>query len=92
MNPEDKALLEKIYKMTEENNTILKSIHRTNKIGLTIKVLYWVIILGLSFGAFYFVQPYVNTLTGVLDNSGGTNKTGVSPYNSYTENIMDLLK
>lgn len=92
MNPEDKALLEKIYKITEENNSILRSIHRTNKIGLTIKVLYWVIILGLSFGAFYFVQPYINSLTGVLDNNGGTNKTGISPYNSYTENIMDLLK
>ena len=91
MNPEDKALLEKVYKMTEENNTILKSIYRTNKIGLTIKVLYWVI-LGLSFGAFYFVQPYVNSLTGVLDSVGVANKTGISPYNSYTENIMDLLK
>lgn len=92
MNPEDKALLEKIYKITEENNSILRSIHRTNKIGLTIKVLYWVIILGLSFGAFYFVQPYINSLTGVLDNNGDVNKTGISPYNSYTENIMDLLK
>jgi hypothetical protein len=92
MNPEDKALLERIYKLTEENNTILKSIHRTNKIGLAIKVLYWVVILGLSFGAFYFVQPYINSLTGVLDTKGGTNNTGISPYNSYTENIMDLLK
>ena len=92
MNPEEQSLLEKIYKLTEENNNLLKSIQRTNRFSLVVKVLYWVIIIGLSFGALFFIQPYINSINGVLESGDKSGINGVSPYKSYTDNVMELLK
>lgn len=86
MNPEERSLLERTYKMVEENNVILKSIRRTGRIGTAVKVFYWVVIIGLSIGSLYFIQPYVDALKGVGGDSG------ISPTNSYVENIQNLLK
>jgi len=71
MSPEEKSLLERTYKIAEENNAILKSMRRTARWGIAIRVSYWVIIIGLSFGAFYFIQPYMEILYGAVDKVSG---------------------
>lgn len=94
MSPEERSLLERVYKMTEENNQILHSIRRTARLGVIMRVLYWVVIIGLSVGALYFIQPYVNFMTsalGVGDNKAES-KTNVGLTQSYIENLQDLLK
>jgi len=62
MNPNEKELLEKTYSLAEENNNILKGIRRSNRWSLFFKIFYWVIIIGVAVGAFYFVQPYVDVV------------------------------
>jgi hypothetical protein len=62
MSPEERNLLERIAVLTEENNSILRGIRRSNRIGAVVKVLYWVLIIGLSYGAYVSVQPYVDQL------------------------------
>jgi len=69
MTPEEKSLLERTYKIVEENNSILRGIRRSNRISVVMKVFYWVIIIGLSIGAFYFLQPYVNSMMGIVDEA-----------------------
>lgn len=66
MSPEDRSLLERTYKITEENNEILKSIRRISRFGAALKIFYWLLIIGLSVGAFYFLQPYIDFLTSTL--------------------------
>lgn len=63
MTPEEKSLLERTYKMAEENNKILRSIRRSTRWSIFMKVFYWVIIIGGAYGAYHFLQPYVNTIT-----------------------------
>jgi hypothetical protein len=65
MTPEEHAKLERALALAEENNKILLSIRRSNRIALGMRALYWVVILGLTFGAFYFIQPYLNFLTNL---------------------------
>jgi hypothetical protein len=90
MNPEERSLLERTYKMVEENNTILRSIRRTGRIGIAIKVFYWVIIIGISIGAFYFIQPYIDAVKNIgVDNRDGSS---TSSYAENFQSMFDLFK
>jgi len=62
MTPEEKSLLERTNKLAEENNTILKSMRRSARFANALKLAYWVVIIFLSIGAYYAIQPYVNTM------------------------------
>ncbi len=88
MSPEEKSLLERTYKMAEENNTILKSLRRSARWNTAFKVFYWVIIIGISLGAYYFIQPYLEAVFGLYGQvTGDTN--GVQ---NVTSQLNDLLK
>ncbi len=60
MNPNEKELLQKTYELSQENNHILKGIRSSNRWSAFFKAFYWIIIIGVSVGAFYYVQPYVD--------------------------------
>ena len=82
MTPEERALLERSVALSQENNEMLRAIRRQTRWSLVLKIFYWVLIIGLSVGAFYFIQPFLNAITG-SDQSSGT---------SYTDTLKSLLK
>ena len=69
MTPEERSLLQRTYVLAEENNAILRGIRRANRWGIAVKVFYWVIILGVTFGAFYFLQPYIESTLDLVDQA-----------------------
>lgn len=86
MTPEEKALLENTYQIAKENNELLRGIQRRGRWSLGLRVGYWAIIIGLSVGALYFIQPYVDMLKGLTGGSSSTNST------DYSATIQDLLR
>lgn len=62
MNPYEKELLEETRKLAEENNKILKGLRTAHRWSTAFSFFYWVLIIGVSVGAFYFLQPYVDTI------------------------------
>jgi hypothetical protein len=70
MDPESKKLLEDTHALVEENNKILHSMRRSLRFQHVLSILYWVIILGSAFGAYYFLQPYLQKIM-VLYNGAG---------------------
>lgn len=88
MSPEEKSLLERTYKMAEENNTILKSLRRSARWNTVFKVFYWVIIIGLSLGAYYLIQPYLEAMFDLYGKVTGD--TG--SVQNVTSQLNDLLK
>ena len=52
--------LEEVYKMTLENNEILKGIRNRERIGNAFKILYWTIIIGSFVGVYYYISPMLN--------------------------------
>ncbi len=64
MNPEERALIEETLAISRENNKILKSIRRSARIGQLMQITYWLLIIGASVGAYYFIQPYLEQLLG----------------------------
>ena len=71
MDPESKKLLEDTYALTEENNKMLHNIKRSMFLARIMSILYWLVIIGVSVGAFYFIQPYIDQLMGVYGKASG---------------------
>jgi hypothetical protein len=71
MTPEEHQMLAETRALAEENAKVLKNIQRHFRVSSAIKVLYWVIVLGVTFGAFYLIQPYVNALKNSVSGISG---------------------
>ena len=69
MSPEEHELLKRSIALSEENNDILRSIQRSMRLGRFMTFLYWLIIIGITVGAWYFIQPYWNKAVGVYNSA-----------------------
>ena len=69
MDPESRNLLENTFEYARENNKMLHAIRRSQKWASFMRMLYWLIIIGLSVGAFYFMQPYISSMQGLINSS-----------------------
>ena len=93
MNPEDRRLLERAVELSEENNKILHSIRRANRLGMIWKIIYWVAIIAISYGAYIYIQPYVDqlmtTYNGLVGTAASAQKT-VSQF-SGLDKLLNVL-
>ena len=87
MTPEERSLLERTHELAKENNELLRNLKRRARLSNVMKILYWVVIIGISLGAFYFIQPYVDMVRGLT----GGSSTKENNSNSYAQQIKDLL-
>ena len=65
---EQQGHLERLVKLAEENNKLLRKLHRSLMVGRTFRILYWLVIIGAAFGALYFLQPYLESVQGLYNN------------------------
>jgi len=68
MNPDEKSLLEKTYALAEENHKLLKSLRNSHRVSAFFTFIYWLIIIGVAAGAFYYLQPYTSALLSDFNN------------------------
>ena len=71
MPPEEKELLKRSIVLAEENNQILRALHKSMRIGRVIKIIYWTIIIGSAVGAFYIFQPYFEQVINIYGKASG---------------------
>jgi len=72
MQPEEKEMLKKTLELAQENNKMLHGIRRSMFWGRIIKIIYWVLIIGIAIGAFYYISPYIDSAVGAYgDVKGG---------------------
>lgn len=74
MNSEEKELLERTLIISEENNKILKGMRRAGRFATAFRIFYWLVIIGLGFGAYYFIEPYVDQFNSVYSQFNDTVK------------------
>ena len=67
MEEKDKAMLQNVLKLSEENNRMLKRMERRHFWSSVGRLFYWVIIIGAAYGAFYYVQPYLAKVTNMYN-------------------------
>ena len=85
MEQDIKSLLEENLALTRENNAMLKRIRSAQRMAMIYRVIYWIVILGMTFGAYYFIQPYINSLLGYYGNIAG----GVESINK-SNSVSDI--
>ena len=71
MDSQDRELLEKTFRLAEENNAMLRAIRRSMRWSWIGRAIYWALLIGISIGAFYFIQPYIDQLLGVYTGIQG---------------------
>ncbi len=64
METGDRELIEKVLRVSQENNVMLRRMQSRARWGTLFRAFYWILIIGLSLGAFYFVQPYIEAIGG----------------------------
>ncbi|MBU1046426.1 hypothetical protein KKH36_01430 [Patescibacteria group bacterium] len=60
MDLEDKKIIRENLEIAKENQQMIKKMRRSMFLSSLTRVIYWVIIIGASFGAYYFFQPYLD--------------------------------
>lgn len=93
MSPEDRKTLDEVKNIAEECRDILKRIQRARRLEFAWRVFYWLMILGLAFGSYYFIQPYIDRLMsayGALQNQ--VNEVGRINDSIKSIDITSLLK
>jgi hypothetical protein len=70
------ARLEELHKVVEDNHRMMEKVYRSMVLNRIIRIVYWVLVLGAAVGAFYFLQPYLDTISGSYNRArelfGGT--------------------
>ncbi len=62
MDPELKKMMRENLELSQENNKLLRKMHRSILWGRLFNVLYWVIVIGAMFGAYYVLQPFIDSI------------------------------
>jgi len=62
MDQEERSLLEENLRVSRENNRLLIKVRSVQRWASITRILYWVVLIGISFGAFYFFQPYIENI------------------------------
>jgi hypothetical protein len=88
MNPEEKQLLQKTYDLAEENNKILHKLKRANTRSAFFRWFYWIVIIGVSIGAFYFIEPYVKVSMDAYKSL----QTELSNVKAVTNKVSNFIK
>lgn len=90
--------IDEVLNLTRENNKILRGMRRSQRLSSLFQMVYWLIILGIAFGAYYYIQPMIepflqiidktmSDLQGVKDSLGGMGDN----INISTDKIGELL-
>ena len=74
-----------IYEMTLENNSILRTIRRQHYFSNFLSSLYWLMVIGVIGGTYYFVRPVV---TAISNNSGQVEET-INQFNQIRSQLPE---
>ena len=88
-----KVLLRENIELSKESLKILKKINRGRIFGSIFSALKWTLIIGISFGTFYYIEPffsqYLDTIKGL---TSGVENMGEISDNANSATSPDLLK
>lgn len=63
LEPQEKVMLERALDLAEKNNKIITKMYRAQKWARFFHTLYWILVIGSAIGAYYLIQPYVESVS-----------------------------
>ncbi len=83
--------IDELKALVAENTEIVRDIRRGQRRALWFRVAYWFVVLGLAFGSFYFIEPYLTYLTGMANDSQSTLES-LKSYIPDATKVQDLIE
>lgn len=90
MSDIDPQMLRELHRLTKENNTLLHKLHKDTRRARLWRNLKLFVTLGLLFGAYYFVQPFIENLTHAYTSIQQSFEDIQSTRNDFS-NVSSLL-
>lgn len=87
MDPESKKLLEETYSLEKENNAILNKVRSAQKWAGYWSGFKMLIIIAITLGSLYFLEPFVNKFINIWNNVSGSQQKNLD-----SNPIQDFLK
>ena len=88
-----KVLLRENIEVSKESLKILKKINRGRIFGNVFTTLKWTLIIGISLGAYYYIEPFLSKyLETIKDLTSGVENTPKIGNNVNSAISPDLLK
>ncbi|HRH22374.1 MAG TPA: hypothetical protein PLB51_00065 [Candidatus Paceibacterota bacterium] len=92
MSPEEKDLLKRTFELAKENNALLLKMKKAVFLGTVMKVVYYGLILGSFFGAYYLIQPYLESFVGSVEQGSNDMLHPGSLLNNTLDNLKSLTE
>ena len=90
MDLESKKLLEATYELAQQNNVMLKKVRGVQKRAFVMSLVKFLIFVGITLGAYYYIEPYLKQVLGIYSNLSGIGAEG--SFNTNSESILDLVR
>lgn len=88
MEDEIKSLLKKNIEISQENNKLLRKLWNVQRWLQISRVFYWIIIIGIAFGAFYYLKPILGNFINIYN--GGVTEVNMIRDSIKNMNVKDL--
>ncbi len=85
MDAETKQLLMESIELAKQNNEMLNKLVRAQKMAMVYRFVYWGIIILSTFGALYFIKPFISNIFNVY--TGGL--SGTPKVNDVINNLSN---
>ena len=92
MDADDKKKLDRILELAEENNQYIRKVRNSQKTSQMIKAIYWVVVVTFVLGGFYYIQPYIKSLTGIYSATTGKSANFQFSDTAQIQNLLEQFK
>ena len=69
MNPDEKQMLQESLELSRQNNAMLHSMRRIQKWASFMRIVYWILIIAVSYGAYKYTEPYLNKAMQIFQST-----------------------
>lgn len=87
------AQIKKLQQTVDENHAMLVSVQRRARLSILFSGLKWIVILGITFGSFFYLQPYLEQILNTYSSIGSLTDSfaGVESSTSTDSNQAEGL-
>jgi hypothetical protein len=87
-----KKLLEENLELAKENNGMLKRLRNAQRWATLYRIFYIVFMIGIVYGGYYLVQPYIKSLINTYDQTVSGYQKIKDLEANFGANIQDIVK
>lgn len=87
--------VDRLIEIEEENSEAIKKMQKYQKIQNIFRIIYWLVLIGIALGAFYYFQPFVNSVFSDYESI----KNSITSFNSKNpadptmiNNVLNIFK